>query len=146
MNDETKQLLMAVLDRLDVIHAEVKANTAENTQRFDQVNQRFDQVNQRFDQVNQRLDRVEQANERTNQRLDSLEQRIAQLFERLKTLEEQMLAIGFELKEDIAKLTDKISRLEIDVFTGRADAARAIVAINNLEKRVAALEAERRAA
>lgn len=160
MNDETNQLLRAVLNRLEEAQAEDKANFDLINQNFVLVNQNFVQVfqrldrleqesartNERLERVEQGLERVEQSSAQTDQRIELIEQRIARLFERIKTLEEQMLAIGFEIKADIADLTDKITRLQVDIFAGRADAARAIVAINDLEKRVAALEADRRAA
>ena len=126
MNDESKQLLLAVLDRLDVMHAEVKANT------------------EQLVQVNQRLDRAEKTNEQINQRIETLEQRVAGLFDRITTLEDQMVAIGSELKQDIEKLSDRIQRMRIDFYDTGAEAARAIVVIKDFEKRIAALEAERR--
>lgn len=147
MKDETNQLLIAILSRLDSFQAETYARfdqmRVENTARFDQMRA---ETKANFEQVNQRLDRVEKNAEQINQRIERLERRVAELFDRIKTLEDQMTAIGFELKQDIEKLSDRIQRMRIDFYETGAEAVRAVVVIKDFEKRIAALEAERRAA
>ncbi len=96
-------------------------------------------VTARLDKIEHRLDKVEQRLDKVEQRLDTLE-KTSVTKERFKLLETQLIAIGFDLKDEIKAVRRRLESIALDSSEAKTEALRIKIEVIELEKRVAALE------